>query len=187
MKNVILGTLCGAIVYFMWSFFFWVFSGIPVNHAKTFADEAAVQKCLTEQAKEGSGYYILPTPKLPAGVDAKTYMETRPKQIQSTFFFAGAVHTKGTGVPLTTQIAMSFGWNLVTALFLTLLVIKADGETFFDRFSIVLLAIAAGTTGIYVMQHVWWGVTPPWVCYLMLDWVVGWSLAGLAIAKLTAP
>lgn len=189
MKKVILGALVGGFVYFAWSGFYWVASGIPVLHARTFTDEAAVEKVLTEQAKEGPGYYILPTPRMPAGTTgdaAAKFGEARMNKVATGFFFAGAIRPGGLG-SLGVQLGCSFAWNVVTALFFTLLALKAGGDSFGGRFQVVLLAIAAGTTGIYVMQHVWWGVAPPWICYLMLDWMVGWSLAGLAIAKLTGP
>lgn len=193
MKKVILGALVGGFVYFVWSTFYWAISGIPVAHAKTFADEAAVEKLLTEQAKEGPGYYILPTPKMPAGMAgdaAKKFGEDRMNNVATKFFFAGAIRPGGVG-GLGAQIGWSLAFNILTALFLTLLVVRGEPPTpdrsFWHRWRTVLLAIAAGTTGIYVMMGVWWGVGHPWLTCLIIDWIIGWSFAGLAIAKLTEP
>lgn len=187
MKKIILGALAGGVVYFLWSTVYWALSGIPVAAAKTFADEAAVEKMLTDQAKEGPGYYILPTPKMPAGLagDAQTkFMNDRMTKIASGFFFAGAIRPGGVG-PFGAQIGGSLVMNILTALLLTLLVVHTGGATFGARFTTVLLALAAGTTGIYVMMGVWWGVPAGWLGMLVADWVIGWSLAGAAIAKIT--
>lgn len=181
-KTILKGALAGGLVLWVWSTFYWAISAIPVQGMKAFKDEAAVERVLREQA-QGPGYYAIPTPFLPEGADVAEFGKERMTKISDDFFFAGAVRVGGLG-SFPGQIGRSVLGNVVSAGIATALLLQTSGLSFFGRVAFVEgLALFAWVVG-KVPWIIWWGTPLGFAVFTLLDFVVGWGLAGAALAWL---
>ncbi len=179
--KVVKGALCGGLVLWLWSFVYWAVSGIPIKGLTEFKDEGAVERVLKENAPT-PGYYVIPTAYTPKGLDPGTFAEARMKKISSEFFFAGSVHVGGLG-SLGGQMLRSIAGNLVSAGIATLLLLQTAGLGFRGRVLFVEgLALISWTVAAWPMS-VWWGMPCGFVLLQLLDFLVGWGLAGMVLAR----
>lgn len=183
MKSVVKGALAGGLVLWFWSFFYWAFSGVPIAPVKTFRDEAKVWEVMKEQAPE-PGYYALPTPHLPEGVqgDAQTrWVEKRMAQIASGPFVAANVRPEGLG-SMGSQVGRAFVGYLLAAGVATLLVMQTVALGFLQRAAFVfVLGLLAWLVSTWPMV-VWWGMPMDFALVILGEFVVGWGIAGLVIS-----
>lgn len=180
--KVVKGALLGGLVLWFWSTVYWAISGIPVKGMSEFKDQAAVERVLRENA-QGPGYYAIPTAYVPEGADPATFGAARMARIADEFFFAGAVRVGGVG-PFGQQIGRSLLGNVAAAGLATYLLLQTAGLAFVGRVAYVkLMAFFAWLVGVYPMM-VWWGHPTGFVLLQLLDFMIGWGLAGAALAWL---
>lgn len=181
-SKVLKGALLGGLVLWFWSFVYWALSGIPIQGMTAFKDPAAVERVLRENAPT-PGYYAIPNPVPPAGADPATFAETRMKKVSEDFFFAGSVTVGGLG-SIGSQMGRSIAGNLLAAGVATALLLHTVGLGFLGRLLFVeALAVLAWTVGVWPMA-VWWGQPCGFVLLQLLDFLIGWGLAGAALAWL---
>ena len=181
-RKVLKGALLGGLVLWLWSVVYWAISGIPVMGMSQFKDEAAVERVLRENA-HGQGFYAIPTAYLPKGADPATFGAARMEKIAGDFFFAGTVWVGGVG-PFGLQVGRSILGNVGAAGLATFLLLQTAGLSFVGRVAFVkALAFFAWVVGVYPMM-VWWGQPSGFVLLQLLDFMVGWGLAGSVLAWL---
>ena len=183
MKTIVKGALAGGVVLWLWSFFYWAVSGVPIGPVKTFRDEAKVWAVLKEQAPE-PGYYALPTPHMPKEVqgDGQTrWVEARMAKVAKGPFVAASVHPGGLG-SMGSQVGRALTGYVVAAGVATLLVMQTVALGFLRRalfvFSLGLLAWLVSTWPMVV----WWGLPLEFAGVILGEFVVGWGVAGLVIS-----
>ncbi len=181
-KKLITGALLGGFILWLWGFLYWAISGIPVNGMSEFKDEAAVERVLRENA-QGPGFYALPSAWVPDGTDPQAWGEKRMQHIADRFFFSGSVNVGGLG-PMGNQMVRSILGNVLAALLMMWLLLQAADSSFGRRVLFVVgAALLAWLVGVYP-NAVWWGHPSSFVFYQLIDFVIGWTLAGLALAWL---
>lgn len=185
MKKIAIGGVAGGFALFVWSSVYWAASGIPIGPMKTFTNEAAVEAVLRENAPE-PGYYVLPTPHMEteAGAKAAEMATKRMEKVATGFFFAGAVQPGGLG-PLGTELLLSLLGNIVSAAMMTFLLTCVTNKSYGCR---VLFCLTGGLFAGVVCQFpmlVWWGHPAPYIARHFFDLAVGWTLAGLVLARVT--
>ena len=179
-KALLGGAVIGGLVFWLWSFLYWAISGVPVNGMLEFKNEAAVERVLRENAR-GTGYYALPSAWVPDGSEPQAWADKRMRKIAGNFFFAGSVNVGGLG-PMSSQMLRSVVGNVLSAGLMTWLLLQTVRLSFTQRvLFIVAAAVLAWLIGVYP-DAVWWGHSMAFVFYQLLDVVVGWFLAGAAIA-----
>jgi len=184
MSKVIKGALLGGLILWVWSFLFWGLSGIPAKKIRGFRDPAAVEAVLRANAPE-PGYYALPQAHVPADVeDQQAWIEGRMKKISEDFFASGAVRVGGLG-SMGAQMGGSVLGNVLSAGIMTWVLLQLAGAAYWTRFRVVLVgAIFAWLVGVWP-EVVWWGHPLEFSGMKLFDFLVGWSLAGAALAWLT--
>lgn len=183
MKSIVKGSLAGGVLLWLWSFFYWAVSGVPIGPVKSFRDEAKVMAVLKEQAPE-PGYYALPTPHTPEGVqgDAQNkWIEKRMSQVAAGPFVAAAVRPAGLG-SIGSQAGRGFVGYLLAAALATVLVMQTVALGFLRRAAFVFaLGMLSWVVSIWPMV-VWWGIPLDFALVILGEFVVGWALAGLVIS-----
>lgn len=184
MKRILISAIAGGIVLFLWGFVYWVVTGIPLRGMTDFKDEAAVERVLRENAPT-PGYYVLPTAHTPVGLTESQHGEQRVAKISTNFFAACSVRVGGIG-SLGCQLAASFGGNVVSAALMALLLLQIPGLTYRGKVTFTVgTALFASLTGV-APQSIWFGAPCNWFLINTFDLLVGWTLAGLVLARTTA-
>lgn len=169
-KKLLWGALAGGAILFLWGALSWM--ALPWHNMtmQKFPNETAVAEFLIHQTPQ-DGVYRLPW--------------NFHKALGGPLVLASVAHQGGR--PMVQASVFSFLIQALAAGFVTFLVLEGGIQKYWDRVGCVtVFAIAAGIVG-YLPQWNWWGYSAGHVLVEMLDLVAGWFLAGLAIAKITAP
>ena len=166
-KNLLLSVVAG-IVLFVWGFISWAVLPWHNMVANKFTNEAAVAQALKENSPQ-QGIYYLPFSEKDHG----------PNQVGA---FAN-VHPQGTEMNMGKQMAIALVTQIIGAFLVLMLLRQTGGLTYWGK--VELFALVGLIIGF--VSHVpywnWFGFPAPYVLVTILDTAVGWTLAGLAVAK----
>jgi hypothetical protein len=209
LKALSLGGLIGGLVLFAWGVVSWMLLPWHLATLEKFKDEAKVAQALTANATK-SGVYLLPNvhkhePGMPeakakkaeakgkkaeakqkkAEVERKkAEAEGMKRMIQGPFMFAAVSlqGTSGSGAALPIQLVTS----IVSAILATWLLMNATLPSYWHRVGfLVVVAVTAGVI-CHVPDWNWWGFSAGYTAVAFADLIIGWTLAGMVIAKVTA-
>ena len=165
-------SLVGAVIVFLWSWFSWVAVGVP---AKTFKDPAAMVEAFKENAPE-NGVYMLPS----MGRDSdrafaeKLYMEGP--------VVPAAVEAHGMR-PVGLSMVFAFITQFIGAYAITCLLLRTKGLKYGKKVLFITgVGFLVAWLGV-VPGWIWKGFSPAYSIFLILDVIIAWFLAGLAMAK----
>lgn len=183
MKVLVKGSLAGGLVLWLWSFFYWAISGVPIAPVKSFRDEAKVLAVLKAEAPE-PGYYALPTPHVPEGVEGEAqteWVDQRMTKVASGAFVAATVRPEGLG-SIGSQVGRALVGYVLAAGVATLLVMQTVALGFLQRAAFVFaLGLLPWVVSTWPMV-VWWGLPLEFALVILGELVVGWAVAGLVIS-----
>ena len=179
MKKLVLGSLLGALVMFVWGAVFWT-SPLPYSVMGKIPDEAAAGKALLEHFPR-SGTYLVPSPMQ----DEKVLTELSRSGPIATVH----IQTRG-GEPMSAGVFIFGFLHELIAVFLIalLLSLALPGlPTYGRRLGFVALAGLASSIYVNGANPIWWH--HPWPFYLVngvYDFVA-WSATGLVLAGMIKP
>jgi hypothetical protein len=177
-KQLILGSVLGAIVLFVWSFIAFTLIPWPGDPLRTFTNEDAVEAAIVANAPQ-SGNYVLPNPHK-AGLTKEQQDRAGEKLMRGPMVFA-SIRLEAMR-PFPVLLLIQFLTFLVSALIATFLLLKTCGLTYGQRVLFVALCGVLIFLGGKVGDWVWWGFSS---AYLMMELgaiVIGWILAALVMA-----
>ncbi len=179
-KQLILGTVLGGIILFVWGAIAWMFIPWPGQPLRAFTNEDAVTQAIVANAPK-SGNYLLPNADQ-KGLTAEQKQKAMEKMAKGPIVFA-AVRLEpfnSMAKPLISQ----FLTQLLVALLGTILLTQTSGLSYQSR--VVFLT----TVGIIIFvgghfdEATWWSFSN---AYLFMQFgviVIGWFLASLVMAKI---
>ena len=166
-KNLLLSVVAG-IVLFVWGFISWAVLPWHNMVANKFTNEASVAQVLKENSPQ-QGVYYLPFSEKDHG----------PNQVGA---FVNVL-PQGTDMNMGKQMATSVITHIIGAFLILTLLMQTSGLTYWGKVGFVALV---GLT-IGFVSHVpywnWFGFSAPYILVMILDTTIGWTLAGLAVAK----
>ncbi len=168
MKRNLLLSIAAGLVLFVWGFISWVV--LPWHNlvANKFTDEVAVSHVLKANSPQ-KGIYYLPFSEKDHG----------PNQVGA---FVNVL-PEGTEMSMGKQMATGTITQIIGAFLVLTLLSQASGLTYWGKVGFVSLV---GLT-IGFVSHApywnWFGFSSPYVVVTILDILIGWVLAGLAVAK----
>ncbi len=182
------GGILGALILLAWGAVSWLALPWHLMTLEKFPNEEGVARLVLDQVP-ASGMYVLPlTFKLPnsaAPEDVEAaYVLAEQRKRQGPVVFA-AIDRDGVAAFETSLVGM-LGINLIAALLVTALVWLARRDGFWERWMLVTLFACAAAVAVHLPYWNWWGFTSGYTLVAALDLVVGWMLAGFAIAWATA-
>jgi hypothetical protein len=166
-KNLLLSIAAG-LVLFVWGFVSWTVLPWHNRVANKFTNEAAVSQALKENSPQ-KGVYYLPYSEKDHG----------PNQVGA---FVNVL-PQGTEMNMGKQMAIGVFTQIIGAFLVLILLSQTSGLTYWGKvgfFSLTGLIIGFVSHAPYWN---WFGFPSPYIVVTILDTLIGWALAGLAIAK----
>ncbi|RMH12085.1 MAG: hypothetical protein D6695_07630 [Planctomycetota bacterium] len=189
--RAILGALAGAVVLFVWGFVFWVQLAWTLDGLRALepAQEEAIVATLQANIPETGVYYF---PGMPThGKDLSDEEGKRRTEEWTARHEAGPLGTivfnaQGRSVQDPVVFIRGFLINLIATILVSIVVIMAGagGAGFGKRWMIVLIFGLGASVTTHLVQWNWMYVPTDNVIMACIDTVVGWALAGLAIAAI---
>ena len=187
LRRVVIGILAGTLLTFMWMNLSWTVLGLHESSIRQFPDQDAISAALKAQNVE-RGIYM--TPFMDADYDDKEAMAAHMEDNREGPYMMGVVRsgsldeTPGMGPFMARGIAIQLIAVTIAAL---LLAAAAPNLNFLGRFMFVaMLGLFAGVTG-HLPNWNWWWFPADFTVMGVVDAVVSWGLAGLAMAAIIKP
>ncbi len=186
-RKCLLAVLAGAAIMFVWTFLSWMV--IPWHQATLNAPKpgSGLEEALKKAAPE-PGIYALPSWVDENGEQVS--QDVWSEQMEEGPYAFISVLPGGASANMGPMMIRGFGIWFVGAFilcFLMLLVGGSDGQSHKRR---VVLAVSIGLF-VGLMGHLpnwnWWHFSASYTIVGILDSVIGWTLAGLAMAKILQP
>jgi hypothetical protein len=178
-KQLILGTVLGGIVLFIWGAIAWMFIPWPGQPLRAFKNDDAVTQAIVANASH-SGNYLLPNGGEQKGLTAEQQQKAIEKMQRGPIVFA-AVRLEpfnSMAKPLISQ----FLTQLLVALLGTILLTQTSGLSYKSR--VVFLT----TVGIIIFvgghfdEATWWSFSNAYMFMQFGVIVIGWFLASLVMS-----
>ena len=177
MKRIIIATLVGATVAFLWNFVSWQL--LSWHRMDSFEDNAAVVKVIKENTP-AHGIYLLPMQGQDGpNADAITegpfiYAVVRPGKLDAPW-------------KLSTHLMRSYVTQLLGALIIAIAIYRIRATRYLSRASVgSAMGLFAGLT-MSLPHWNWLGLPGAEALVHILDPWIGWTLAGLCIAAIIKP
>ncbi|HRQ72784.1 MAG TPA: hypothetical protein PLU35_07135 [Phycisphaerales bacterium] len=189
--RVVGGAFVGAVVAFMWGFVFWTVLPFSDQAITRVADEGALTESLRQHVG-ASGAYALPMPDHREGMtgEEKAMAETIWKGKHEMGPVALLFYNQEGTDPMD-PIIMVRGFLIALLASLLLAAISAGaaqrGVPYAKRVSLVLGIALFGALASHAVQWNWFYLPMRYSITAFADLVVGWTLAGLAIAAIAKP
>jgi len=187
-KKLVVGAFVGAVLQFIWGGISHMAMPWYRTTIRTFVDEAAVVKVLAASAPQ-PGLYVLPNPFVqetstdPAAVKANQDRMAAMWQSGPVVF---AAVSGGTNPNMHRQFGGALGIGALGGLMMTWLLLSVGLPGYWQRVRFVAtVALAAGII-VQLPYMNWWGFPTMYTKVALADLVIGWTITGLALAKLTA-
>ncbi len=185
-KSLALGGVLGGLVLFFWGAFSYLVLPWHAMTLKQFKDEGAMAQALAANAGE-SGMYLLPNPHRPdpslseAQRKAATE-ESLARMVRGPFMFASV--GLGGAREMGPALFLNVAGNIVSALLVTWLLLQVGGTDYWRRVGTTLLIALAAAVMVHYPSWIWWRFSTSYTLVESADLLIGWTLAGLVIAKI---
>ncbi len=180
--RIIIAAIVGGIIVFVWSAVSHILTPLGGMGLSTFQDDAIVD-CL-KNVPAGGMYYFprMDMTRRPTAEESKAYAEKIRNGPSGLVIF-----TKSQGEAMSPrQLGTELASNVVAALIAAILVSFMIGSWLKRAFAVALFG-AFGIVSLLVSYWIWYSFPAAYVCGELITEVVGWLLAGLAIAKIVQP
>lgn len=181
-KKVLLASLAGAAVAFVWTMISWM--ALPWHDLdfRSFADPTPVTESVMNQTTD-SGIYLLPNADPEAHNDPEKHEQWMADAAKGPFALM-VLRREGMKITMGTQMSTMFLIQLITAFLLTLLLTQTHIESLIKRAVFVCIAALAGGMIVHLTHWSWWGFPIATTVVGIIDTGITWFLSGLAIGKI---
>jgi|ERR1700722_16892441 len=185
-KKLFRGAIIGGVIVFLWCLISWM--ALPWHSMvfKKFDDESSVAHAIRNNAQE-SGVYILPNTFKYNPSTSNEEMEQGMMMMQRGPTMFASVQVNGMGHKSVRPFVISLILEIIGAGIVTWMLLQTKGLKYKHRVGFVTLyGLAIGVLGILPAWN-WWCFSLSYTMVIFLDLIIGWFLAGLAIAKICKP
>lgn len=181
-KKFIRGAVIGGVIVFLWCLLSWMLFPWHTQMFKQFADEESVAEVIRNNTSD-SGIYLLPnTFAYHAGTSDDTVQAGLMMRHSGPTMFA-SIQVNGMSHLSVRPFVIALLLQVVGAAIVTWMVLQTKLRFKEKVVFVTLYGVAVGLLGILPAWN-WWAFSPAYTLYLFTNLVVGWFLAGLAIAKI---
>lgn len=177
-KQLILGSVLGSIVLFVWSAIAWMVIPWPGQPLRKFTNEDAVTQAIVANAAV-SGNYLLPNAE--TSMTPEEQQKAMEKMTRGPIVFASVRLEPFNS--MAKPLVIQFLTQLIVALLATFLLLQTCGLSYKCR---VIFVSAIGVI-IFVGGHVdewnWWSFSNAYMLMQLGAIVIGWFLASLVIGR----
>jgi heme exporter protein D len=184
-KQLILGSVLGSIVLFVWSAIAWTLIPWPGDPLRSFTNEDAVLQAIKENAPR-SGTYLVPNiPRRTPGMTDQQFKAAQQamedKMAHSPIVFA-SIRLEPFG-SMVKPLVIQYLTQLVVALLAAFLLLQTCGLSYKSRIIFLTVIGVIIFVGGHVDEWTWWGFSNAYMLMQLGALVIGWFLASLVMAK----
>ncbi len=188
LRALVLGTILGGLVAFVWSSVSWELLGWHEKTLVSFQNDEEVSAVIDSHAPK-DGTYILPGMPPTEGVTAEQQKAAKAalmEKMQRGPIMVAAVRRGGFG---------SYGRGLMiqvlslmaASFLLTWLLLQTSGLSYGRRVAFLAITGLAASVIVDLPNWNWWGFSGTYTAVNLVDFTITWLLAGLVIAKVAKP
>ena len=183
-KKLVLATLLGAIILFVWNALAWMIIPWPGEPLRHFTSEDAIVAAIKANAPRSGNYLIPNEPQRLPGMTEEQYQKAM-KDAEDRMNNGPNVFAVVRLEPMSIGKAMVIGFltNVIAVLLACILLLQTDRLSYRRRVAFVaglgLLVFLAG----HLDEWNWWGFSNAYTMMQFGALVIGWALSGLVIAK----
>lgn len=183
-KQLVLGTVLGAIILFVWNFLAWTFIPWPGEPLRSFTNDEAIVAAIKANAPR-SGNYLLPnevkrSPGMTEEQFQKATQDSMNRMMQGPMVFA-AVRLEPFG-SFGRALVIKFLTLLIAALLATFLLLQTTGLSYLKRVLFLTIPAAVIFLGANADEWNWWGFSNAYAAMQLSVHLIGWFMAGLVMA-----
>lgn len=183
MGVIIKGTIVGAIIAYIWGMVSWMVIPWHSKTFETFKSEASVQTTILRNI-ESSGIYIMPSPKNYKH-ESEEVFDGRKSMPKSQIVMFAAINKDRAHAMTPMSFVYAFLTQMIIAFFLTWLTKATELRRYISRLFFIIGVTLTGGLMVYLPFWTWWQFPSLFVGVNLLDLLITWFLAGLAIAAFT--
>jgi hypothetical protein len=187
-KSLILGTILGGLMAFLWSSISWELIGWHEKTMVAFHNQDEVSAVIASHASE-DGTYILPSTPPTAGMtpeQKKNVMAAVMQKMQTGPIMVAGVRRGGFGSYSRTLIIQLLSL-MAAAFLLTWLLLQTSGLSYARRVIFLAIVGLAASVIVDLPNWNWWGFSGAYTAVNLADSMLTWLVAGLVIAKVAKP
>jgi hypothetical protein len=179
---IVKGAIVGGLIAFLWSIFSWTAIGWPSWVFKSFSNEEKVAAVIRQNVNE-SGVYLLPNPYVDSCEKGSIQKKSLYKNGPVVFATVQAHGIKN----MKRSLLLSIITEVVSAGFITWALLKTKPMRYWQRAFFVFILGGVLVTLVNLLPGFYWkGYPLSYTLISAFDLMIGWALAGLALAKITA-
>lgn len=183
-KAIVKGSVVGALVAFVWCCFSWMVLPWHERTVNEFDNEEYVSWALKENTKK-HGLYVYPScqaDKAQTKEEQKAAWTDYKEKVQKGPYVFASINPKGHCFNMLWNLVEMFIAFLIASGIISYLLLKSHFTSYFGRvFFVTLIALIAGIL-VNSINWIWWYFPTDFTLINMIDLVVTWFLAGLAMA-----
>lgn len=187
-KSLILGTILGGLMAFVWSSISWELIGWHEKTMVAFHNEDEVSAVIASHAGQ-DGTYILPSMPPTVGLtpeQKKNVIAAVMQKMQAGPIMVAAVRRGGFG-SYSRGLIIQLLSLMAAAFLLTWLLLQTAGLSYARRVAFLAVVGLAASVIVDLPNWNWWGFSGPYTAVNLADSTLTWLFAGLVIAKVAKP
>lgn len=188
LRSLILGTILGGLVAFVWSSVSWELLGWHEKTLVSFQNDDEVSVLIASHAPK-DGTYILPGMPPTEGMTAEQQKAAKAalmERMQKGPIMIAAVRRGGFG-SFARGLIIQVLSLMAAAFLLTWLLLQTSGLSYHKRVMFIAIAGLAASVIVDLPNWNWWGFSGVYTAVNLIDVTITWLLAGLVIAKVAKP
>jgi hypothetical protein len=188
LRSLVLGTILGGLVAFVWSSVSWELLGWHEKTMVSFQNEDEVSAVIASHAAK-DGTYILPGMPPTEGMTAEQQKAAKAalmEKMQKGPIMIAAVRRAGFG-SFARGLIIQVLSLMAAAFLLTWLLLQTSGLRYRKRVMFIAIAGLAASVIVDLPNWNWWGFSGVYTAVNLIDVTITWLLAGLVIAKVAKP
>jgi hypothetical protein len=188
LRSLVLGTILGGLVAFVWSSVSWELLGWHEKTLVSFQNDDEISALIASHAPK-DGTYILPGMPPTEGMTAEQKKAAKAvlmEKMQRGPIMIAAVRRGGFGSFARALIIQVLSL-MAAAFLLTWLLLQTSGLSYGRRVAFLAIAGLAASVIVDLPNWNWWGFSGVYTAVNLIDFTITWLLAGLVIAKVAKP
>src|SRR5580700_315777 len=188
LRSLVLGTILGGLVAFVWSSVSWEVLGWHEKTLVSFQNDDEVSALIASHAPK-DGTYILPGMSPTEGMTAEQQKAAKAalmERMQKGPIMIAAVRRGGFG-SFARGLIIQVLSLMVAAFLLTWLLLQTSGLSYRKRVMFIAITGLAASVIVDLPNWNWWGFSGVYTAVNLIDVTITWLLAGLVIAKVAKP
>ena len=172
-----MSSFAGGLVFFFWSSFAWMALNLHGSYYQSLpSDQESTIRAYLRNTISQPGLYTSPGMDQSDPNKATQMMKTGPLIFMN-------IHPRGINPSMGKSLFLGLVINIIVSFFLTFMLSHTRDASYWKKVRLVVMVMLAGMIIPVFANWNWWHFPSAYLFTMILDFVVGWSLAGMAITR----